>query len=151
MRSKGSSQALRRPNSHENTKSSVLHKEYLHFTVTKHSILHLISPSCGPKIHVEPPSNPLFGFGCPSVPSSKPQQTLDQMHNASPWLIQCDQTCQTSLDFSRSLVFNPMQRVSVAVFWSPNGSSPPFCHPQTMESSVFLRENQWLALRSGQR
>ena len=26
-----------------------------------------------------------------------------------------------------------------------------FCQPQTMESSVFLKENQWLALRSGQR
>ena len=23
-------------------------------------------------------------------------------------------------------MFNPVQRVSVAVFWSPNGSSPPF-------------------------
>ena len=52
---------------------------------------------------------------------------MDQMHNASPWLIQCDQTCQTSLDFSRSLVFNPMQRVSAAVFWSLNGSSQIQC------------------------
>ena len=25
------------------------------------------------------------------------------------------------------------------------------CQPQTMELSVFLKENQWLALRSGQR
>ena len=50
MRSKGPPQALRRPDSVENTNSSVLHGEYLHFTVTKHSILHLISPPCGPKI-----------------------------------------------------------------------------------------------------
>ena len=50
VRSKGPSQALRRPNSTDNTKSSVLHWEYLHFTVTKHSILHLISSPCGPKI-----------------------------------------------------------------------------------------------------
>ena len=76
MRSKGPSQALRRPNSTENTKPSVLHREYLHLTVTKHPILHLISSPCGPKFHREPPSNPLFGFRCPSVPSSKPRQTM---------------------------------------------------------------------------
>ena len=51
---------------------------------------------------------------------------MDQTHNAGPWLLRCDQTCQPSLDYSRSLVFNPVQRVSVAIFWSPNGSSASF-------------------------
>ena len=56
VRSKGPSQALRHPISSENTKSSVLQKENLHFSEAIHSMLHLISPPCGAKFHREPPS-----------------------------------------------------------------------------------------------
>ena len=119
VRSKGTPQALRRPISCENTKSSVLHKEtYISrrpYTPCCTSFHHLVEQ----KFIANRLRDYLFGFGCPLVPSSKPQHGLYQKHNSGPWLIHCDQTCQTSLDFSRSLVFNIVQRVSMSIFWSP--------------------------------
>ena len=128
MRSKGPRQAPRYPISSENTKSSVLHKENLHFSGAMHSILHLISPPCGPTNHREPHSElPLrlrvsIGALVKTLAGIVPEAYFRPV----PWLIQCDETCQTSLDFSRSLLFNRGRRVSMSTFWSSNCSSASF-------------------------
>ena len=145
MRSTGPSQALRRPNSTENTKSSVLHKEYLHSTVTKHSSLHLISPSCGPKFHRELRLPVSIGAFVKTIANDGPNAQCQPLaHSMRPNLsnISRFQSIARVQSYAKGLCCRFL--VSERLFRT-------FCQPQTMESSVFLRENQWLALRSGQR
>ena len=151
MRSKGHPQALRRPNSTENTKSSVLHKEYLHFTMTKHSNLHLISSPCGPRNS----SRTAFGSSLrlpvsigalvKTIANVGPEAQFQPMaHSMRPNLphISRFQSIATVQSCARGLCGHFL--VSERLFAT-------FCHPQTMESSVSPKGNQWLALRSGQR
>ena len=50
------------------------------------------------------------------VPSSKPFKNVDGEHKAGQWLTQCRENLQKSVDFNRSLLFNPGRRVFAAVF-----------------------------------
>ena len=151
MRSKGPSQALRHPISGENTKSSVLHKENLHFADAIHSILHLISAPCGAKFHREPPSKlPLrlrvsIGALVKTLAGAVPEAQIRPVaHSMRPNLSNISR-------FQSIAVVQPRARGLYEHFFVFERLFRAFCHPQTMESSVFPRENQWLALRSGQR
>ena len=151
VRSKGTSQALRHPNSSENTKSSVLHKENLHFSGAPHSILHLFSPPCGAKFHREPPSwLPLrlrvsIGALVKTIAGAVPEaQFRPVAHSMRPNLSNISR-------FQSIAVVQPRARGLYEHFFVFERLFGIFCQPQTMESSVSLRENQWLALRSGQR
>ena len=119
----GHSQALVYAISGENTKSSVWHKENLHFRPAMHSIFDHILPTCGAKFHCEPLSLLTLRLGVRPVPSSKPFKNVDGEHTAGQWLIQCNEIMQKSMDFNRSLLFNPGRRVFAASFWPPIGSS----------------------------
>ena len=151
MRSKGSSQALRRPNSTENTKSSVLHWEYLHFTVTKHSMLHLISSPCGPKISSRTAFESSLrlpvsiGAFVKTIANDGPNAQCQPLaHSMRPNLPNISR-------FQSIARVQPCAKGLCCRFLVSERFFATFCHPQTVESSVFLRENQWLALRSGQR
>ena len=109
----------------ENTKSSVLQWENSHFLPAMHSTLEPNSQTCGAKVHCEPPSHLTPRLWVRPVPSSKPFKTVYREHTAGPWLIQCDEILQKSVDFNRSLLFNLGRGVFVASFWSPTGSSAP--------------------------
>ena len=91
-----------------------------------HSILEPISPPCGAKLHCEPPSHLILQSLTRAVPSSKPCKTVDREHQVGPWLIQCRQDLQRSVDFKRSLLFKLCRGVVVASFWSSSGSSASF-------------------------
>ena len=119
----GHSQALVYAISGENTKSSVWHRENLHFRPAMHSILDHILPTCGAKIHCEPRSHLAIRLGVRAVPSSKPFKNVDGEHRAGPWLTQCNKIMQKSVGFNRSLLFNPCRGVFATSFWSPTGSS----------------------------
>ena len=106
-----------------NTKTSVWHKENLHLLPAMHSILDHILPTCSAKFHCEPLSLLTLRLGVRPVPSSKPFKNVDGEHPAGPWLIQCNEVLQTSVDFNRSLLFNLGRWAFVASFWPPAGSS----------------------------
>ena len=151
MRSKGPSQALRHPISSENTKSSVLHKENLHFLRAMHSMLHLISPPCGPKFHREPHSKlPLrlrvpIGALVKTLAGAVPEaQFWPVAHSPRPNLSNISR-------FQSIAVVQPRAKGLYAKFSLSERLGGIVCQPQTMELPVFLKENQWLALRSGQR
>ena len=121
-------QALAWSISGENTKSSVWHKENLHLLQAMHSIFDHILPTCSAKFHCEPLSHPTPRLGVRPVPSSKPFKNVDGEHRAGPWLTQCNEIMQKSVDFNRSLLFNPGRGVFAASFWSPTCSSAScFC------------------------
>ena len=150
MRSKGPPQALRRPNSTESTKSSVLHGEYLHFTVTKHSILHLISSPCGSKISSRTAFESSLrlpvsiGAFVKTIANDGPNAQCQPLaHSMRPNLSNISR-------FQSIVVVQPRARGLYEHFFVFERLFGIFCQPQTMESSVSLRENQWLALRSGQ-
>ena len=139
MRSKGSSQTLRRPNSHENTKSSVLHGEYLHFTVTKHSILHLVSSPCGPKISSRTAFESSLrlpvsiGAFVKTLANVGPEAQFQPVaHSMRPILsnISRFQSIASVQSCARGLCGHFL--VSERLFGT-------FCHPQTVETSVFPR------------
>ena len=156
-------QALGCSISGENTKSSVWHKENLHFRPAMHSILDHILPTCGAKFHCEPLSLLTLRLWVRPVPSSKPFKNVDGEHKVGPWLIQCNEIMQKSVDVRRSLLFNPGRRVFAARFWSPTGSSAScvclkrwnhqFSEGKTNGSHSALlnihHRNQQLGLRSG--
>ena len=151
MRSKGTPQALRRPNSTENTKSSVLHWEYLHFTVTKHSILHLVSSPCGPKISSRTAFESSLrlpvsiGAFVKTIANDGPNAQCQPLaHSMRPNLPNISR-------FQSIAVVQPRAKGLYDHFSVSERLGGIVCQPQTMELSVFLRENQWLALRSGQR
>ena len=151
MRSKGPSQALPRPVSRENTKSSVLHREYLHFTVTKHSILHLISSPCGPKISSRTAFESSLrlpvsiGAFVKTIANDGPNAQCQPLaHSMRPNLSNISR-------FQSIAVVQPRAKGLYDHFSVSERLGGIVCQPQTMELSVFLKENQWLALRSGQR
>ena len=119
----GHSQALVYAISCENTKSSVWHKENLHFRPAMHSILDHTLPTCGAKFDCEPPSWLTPRLWVRPVPSSKPFKNVNGEHRGCPWLTQCRKNLQKSVDFNRSLLFNPCRGVFATSFWSPTGSS----------------------------
>ena len=149
--SKGPSQALRHPNSSENAKSSVLPWENLHFSGAIHPVLHLISPPCGPKFHREPHSKlPLrrrvpIGALVKTLAGAVPEAQIRPVaHSMRPNLSNISR-------FQSIAVVQPRARGLYEHFFVFERLFGIFCQPQAMESSVSLRENQWLALRSGQR
>ena len=81
------------------------------------------SPPCGAKIDCEPLSHLTLRLWVRPVPSSKPFKNVYDEHTAGPWLIQCDEILQKSVDFNRFLLFNIGRGVFLASFWSPTGSS----------------------------
>ena len=83
------------------------------------------SPPCGAKIDCEPLSHLTLRLWVRPVPSSKPFKNVYDEHTAGPWLIQCDEILQKSVDFNRSLLSSLGRGVFVASFWSPTGSSGP--------------------------
>ena len=87
------------------------------------SILDPNLSTCGAKLPCEPPSHLTLRLWVRPVPSSKPFKTAYREHTAGPWLIQCDEILQKSVDSNRSLLFNLGRGVFVASFWSPTGSS----------------------------
>ena len=107
----------------ENTKSSVWHKENLHLLPAMHSILAHILQTCGGKFHCEALSHLTLLLWVRPVPSSKPFQNVDREHKGGPWLIQCRENLQKSVDFNWSLLFNLGRKVFAASFWPPIGSS----------------------------
>ena len=88
-----------------------------------HSIFDHILPTCGAKFHCEPLSHLALRLGVRPVPSPKPFKNVHREHTAGQWLIQCNEIMQKSMDFNRSLLFNPGRRVFATSFWSPTGSS----------------------------
>ena len=73
---------------------------------------------------------------------------MDGEHRGGPWLIQCDEVLQNSVDFNRSLLLNLGRRVFAARFWSPTGSSASFVCPKRWNHLFSHRKNQWFALRT---
>ena len=120
---KGHSQALVYAISSENTKSSVWHKENLHLLPAMHSILDHILQTCSAKFHCEPPSALTPRLWVRLVPSPKPFKNVYREHTVGPWLNQYDEIMQKSVDFSRSLLFNPSRGVFATSLWSTTGSS----------------------------
>ena len=142
MRSKGPSQALPRPNSTEDTKSSVLHKEYLHLTVTKPSMLHLISPPCGPTIHREPHSKlPVrlrvsIGALVKTIAGAVPEAQFQPVaHSMRPILSNISR-------FQSIAVVQP--RAKGAVFCSPSG-------PRRLLAADIVIRSPWATLYYGWR
>ena len=133
----GHSQALVYAISGESTKSSVWHKENLHLLPAMHSIFDHILPSCGAKIHCEPLSLLTLRLGVRPVPSPKPFKNLHREHTAGPWLTQCNEIMQKSIDVNRSLLSNPWSRGLCGQFLVPEWLFSLSCLPQTIESSVF--------------
>ena len=88
-----------------------------------HSIFDHILPTCNAKFHCEPLSLLTLRLGVRPVPSPKPFKNVYREHTAGPWLTQCNEIMQKSVDVNRSLLFNPGRRVFAARFWSPTGSS----------------------------
>ena len=151
MRSKGPSQALRHPISSENTKSSVLQKENLHFSGAIHSILHLFSLPSGAKFHREPHSklpNRLrvsIGALVKTLAGAVPEAQFRPMaHSMRPHLSNISR-------FKSIAVVQPRAKGLYDPCLVSERLLGIFCQPQARESSVIPRENQWLALRSGQR
>ena len=112
----GHSQALVYAISCENTKSSVWHKENLHLLPAMHSILGLISATCGAKFDCEPLSHLTLRLWVRPLPSSKPFKNVDGEHTVGPCLIQYDEVLQKSVDFNRSLLFHSVEGSSRPVF-----------------------------------
>ena len=88
-----------------------------------HSILDHILPTCSAKFHCEPPSLLTPRLWVRPVPSSKPFKNVYREHPAGPWLTQCNEIMQKSVDINRSLLFTLGRRVFASRFWSPSGSS----------------------------
>ena len=107
----------------ENTKSSVWHKENLHLLPAMHSMLDHILQTCSAKFDCEPLSHVTPRLGVRPVPSPKPLKNVYREHTAGPWLTQCNESMQKSVDVNRSLLFNPGRMAFAARFWSPTGSS----------------------------
>ena len=85
----GHSQALVYAISCENTKSSVWHRENLHFRPAMHSIFDHILPTCGAKLHCEPLSHLTPRLWVRPVPSSKPFKNVGGGTKVGPRLSQC--------------------------------------------------------------
>ena len=119
----GHSQALVYAISGKNTKSSVWHKENLHLLPAMHSMCDHMLLTSSAKFHCEPLSLLTLRLGVRPVPSPKPFINVDGEHKVGPWLIQCNEIMQKSVDVKRSLLFNPGRGVFAARFWSPTGSS----------------------------
>ena len=72
-------------------------------------------------------------------------------HTAGPWLIQCDEILQKSVDSNRSLLSSLGRGVFVASFWSPTGSSGLcVCLKRWNHQFSERKKNQWLALRTAE-
>ena len=151
MRSKGTRQALRHPISSENTKSSVRHKENLHFigSHTLHFAPHVttlwtkISSRAAFESSLRLPVS--IGAFVKTIANDGPNaQCRPVAHSMRPNL-------PTISRFQSIARVQPCAKGLHEHFLLSGWLFDTFCQPQTMESSVFLRENQWLALRSGQR
>ena len=90
-----------------------------------HSILDHILQTCSAKLHCESLSLLTLRLGVRPVPSSKPFKNVYREHKAGPWLTQCNEIMQKSVDVNRSLLSSLGRWVIVASFWSPSGSSAP--------------------------
>ena len=81
-----------------------------------HSILGLISATCGAKFDCEPLSHLTLRLWVRPLPSSKPFKNVDGEHTVGPWLIRYDEVLQKSVDFNRSLLFHSVEGSSRPVF-----------------------------------
>ena len=63
------------------------------------------------------------GLGRERCPRQKRFKNVYREHRAGPWLTQCNEIMQKSVDINRLLLFNPCRRVFAARFGSPTGSS----------------------------
>ena len=94
-----------------------------------HSILESISQPCGAKLHCELPSQLILRSLVGAMPSPKPFKNMDREHQVGPWLIQCLQDLQRSVDFNSSLHASLGRMVFVTIFAFRRGSSASCVRP----------------------